>query len=736
MSWVTIIWSMNAGACLSMAALYLLAWAKQRAPWANLHFSCAAVSTAAMVFCELGMMHAQTPGQFGTALRWLHVAAFVVVLSLIAFVFTYTGAGRPWLGWAVCSLRALSLLLNFLTGQNLNYREVTGLRHIPFLGESVAVGEGVSNPWMLVGQLSLVLFVVFVADAAITMWRRGQRRSLLVMGGSMVFFSLASTVQAVLALWQIVPAPLTPSLFYMGIMATMTYEMSREALLARRLASELRESEQQMALATEAANLGVWVRDFPGDEFWASDSWRALFGFPPAEPLDIGKLLQRLHPDDRDSIRLALTKATAGNGRYEAEYRLVLPDGQTRWIVSRGRVEFDGGGNPTRVRGVAIDVTVRREALEELRKSEERFRAVVEQASDGFELLDSDGRFLEVNEASLRQLGYTREELRRLTIFDVDPMLDRDRFESDGETIMAGKPLQLETIHRRKDGTTFPVDVSISNLQVGDRMHRFALVRDITARKQAEAEAVRQRAELTHLSRVNTLGELAGSLAHELNQPLTAILSNAQAAQRFLAHGVPDLGEINEILADIVAQDKRAGEVIRRLRLLLKKGEVRHQPLVLNDLVVEVLKLMHSDLLNYGVIVRTEFAENLPVLAGDRVQLQQVLINLIINATEAMAGTARSERRLTIRTSPAGPDSVCISVVDVGTGIHPEKLEQIFEPYFSSKQDGLGLGLAVCRSIITAHGGRLWATNNPDRGAAVHMTLPLNAALLEPAGQT
>jgi hypothetical protein len=157
MSWVTIIWSMVASACLTLAAVYFLVWSKKRTAWANLFFSSAAVATAAMAFCELGMMRAETPGQFGTALRWIHVAAFVVIVSLIGFVLFYMRAGRPWLAWTICSLRAFSVLLNFLTGQNLNYREVTGLRHIPFLGESVSVGEGVSNPWMLVGQLGHIL---------------------------------------------------------------------------------------------------------------------------------------------------------------------------------------------------------------------------------------------------------------------------------------------------------------------------------------------------------------------------------------------------------------------------------------------------------------------------------------------------------------------------------------------------------------------------------------------------
>ena len=183
MSWVTIIWSMVASACLTLAAMHLLVWCKKRTAWSHLLFSLTAVATAVMACCEFWMMRAETPGQIATALRWIHAPAWVIILALIAFVRIHLRAGRPWLGWTTGALRTLSLLLNFLVGQNLNYREVIHLRHIPFFGESVSVAEGVSNPWMLVGQLSLLLFVVFVTDAAIAVWRHGDRRQALFTGG-------------------------------------------------------------------------------------------------------------------------------------------------------------------------------------------------------------------------------------------------------------------------------------------------------------------------------------------------------------------------------------------------------------------------------------------------------------------------------------------------------------------------------------------------------------------------
>jgi len=230
-------------------------------------------------------------------------------------------------------------------------------------------------------------------------------------------------------------------------------------------------------------------------------------------------------------------------------------------------------------------------------------------------------------------------------------------------------------------------------------------------------------AELAHLSRVAMLGELSGSLAHELNQPLAAILSNAQAAQRFLARNPGDLGEVRAILQDIVDDDKRAGEVIRRLRALLRKEEVEHHALDVNDVVLEVLRLMRGDLVNRNVSVSTQLAAALPAVTGDRVQLQQVLINLVINGCDALEGEGARERQISVRTRVAG-DQVEVSVADSGKGIAADSLERVFQPFVTTKVHGMGLGLAVCRTIVTAHAGRIWAARNPGAGATFHFTLP------------
>jgi PAS domain S-box-containing protein len=603
MSWVTVIWSMTASACLTLAAIQFLVWCHRREVWADLLFTLTSTGVAFYAGCELWMVRAETPEQFATALRWLQVPTWVVVVSLAGFVRFHFRAGRPWLGWSVFALRSLALLLNFLVGQNLNYREVTRLRHVPFLGESASLGVGVSNPCMIVGQLSLLLLVIFTVDATITVWRRGDRRQALVTGGSIVVFTLTGMAQAVLVLWRMVDLPLTESFFFLGIVVAMGYDMSRATLRAAQLSEDLRESEARMTLAAEAAGFGIWMWTLATNRVWGSERWLRLFGFASDEAVGFEKVIQRVHPDDREMVEREMRRALADQSNYAGEYRVVLPDSTRRWIVARGRVYPGASTRPARMMGTAVD---------------------------------------------------------------------------------------------------------------------------ITARKQSELEIGQQRNELAHLSRVNMLGELAGSLAHELNQPLTAILSNAQAAQRFLAHDQADLNEVRNILTDIVSEDKRAGEVIHRLRLLLKKGEIQNLPLDVNEVVQEVLKLVRSDLVNQGFSAQTELAPDLPVVHGDRVQLQQVLINLVLNACDAMAGGPAGRRKLHIRTALAEGEGVCVSVADRGIGLAPDKLETIFEPFFTTKAHGMGLGLSVCRSIITAHGGKLWATNNPERGATFHFTLPVS----------
>ena len=248
---------------------------------------------------------------------------------------------------------------------------------------------------------------------------------------------------------------------------------------------------------------------------------------------------------------------------------------------------------------------------------------------------------------------------------------------------------------------------------------------DITQQKEIASTVQRQRDELAHAVRINTIGELAGSLAHELNQPLTAILSNAQAAQRFLAADPTSLEEVRAILQDIVNDDKRAGEVIRRVRDLVRKGNIEIAPLDLETILRDVVKLINSDAILHNVNVVLQVDPGARRVYGDKVQFQQVLLNLLLNAFQAMKLCPMNERQVTVRTGPSKDHKVMIAVRDCGEGLKSDQLDKIFQPFYTTKDNGLGLGLAISRSIVEAHGGRLWAQNNPDRGATICFTVPL-----------
>jgi two-component system sensor kinase FixL len=251
------------------------------------------------------------------------------------------------------------------------------------------------------------------------------------------------------------------------------------------------------------------------------------------------------------------------------------------------------------------------------------------------------------------------------------------------------------------------------------------ILEDITELRQAKEEARKRREEIAHLGRVATMGELSASLAHELNQPLTAILSNAQAALRFIAGDSPDLNEIHDILGDIVADDRRAGEVIRRLRSLFRKGEFEKVAVNINDLIQEVVSLINTEAMIRNVSIETKLDGSLALVLGDRIHLQQVMINFILNASEAMTDIDDAPREIILSTSQAGKKLVKVGVCDSGSGIMENKLDQIIEPFYTTKPDGMGMGLSINRSIIEAHAGRFWAENNPDGGATFYFTLPI-----------
>ena len=605
MSWIEVAWTMMIAASLMLGVVHLAVWQKQRSQHANLLFFVLAVSAAAYGAYELARMSAATPIDLATNARWSHVPLAVFVISAVGFVHLYFDAGRRWLAYAVIGLRLVSLALNFLTGVNVNFREITALDHLQLIGGAAVVGPiGIPNPWAIVPQLSNVLLFAFIVDASVTLWRRGglvARRRALFVGGSLALCIFAASTFAAMVVTGVVHAPtiLLPGFFV--VVLAMGYELVWDLIAAAQLAAQLRASEQRFRAVVEAVPSAILLVDGNGAITLANAHAAAVFGYRRTEL--VGKRVEMLLPERLRSVHAELRNAFARNPQARA--------------MGAGR------------------------------------------------------------------------ELAAL----------------------------------RKDGGEVPVEASLSPMPTREGSFVLVSVTDITERRNVERATARQRDDLAHMSRVAMLGELSGSLAHELNQPLTAILSNAQAAQRFLAQSPPRVDKLDEILVDIVKSDRRAEAVIQRLRSLLRKEDSQRQPVDVNEVVTEALRVMRSDLLSRQVAVGSDLAEALPTVSGDRNQLQQVLLNLVINGCEAMDAQP-ANRRLEVRTRTTARGDVEIAVVDQGEGIPPGKLDAIFDPFVTTKVAGMGLGLAICRSIVAAHGGRLWATNNADRGATLHCELP------------
>jgi PAS domain S-box-containing protein len=816
-------------------------------------FSVTGLAVAGVGLCELQLMSSQTPEEFGWWLRWRNVPLFFMYFSMVWFIHGYFGAGRPWLGWAVCAGRLAMMVISFAVAPTFSYSSLTGLRRIVVLGESVAVADGVISFRSLISLVTSLLLIAFVVDASLTLWRRGDRtsrRRAVIVGGSIAAFTLLATVQLALVHAGIIDNPYLINLSFLVPVAAIGYELGADVARSNQLAEELKHSQaellqstERMDLAASAAGLAMWKWDIAKDAIWVSELGRSLFGFGKSEPLRTDSFLRILHPDDREGFINAIGKSMTGSGEYHSEYRIRLHDGTIRWINGVGRVEFDYEKKPVIIHGVSMDVTAAKEAG---RESESRFqdmanaapvmiwmagtdkrcsffnkawldftgRGLEQEIGDGwaegvhpddyetcmstyvtsfearvnfaieYRLRRADGEYRWVLDAGIPRISIDGSFLGYIgSAIDVtERKLAEDRFQKVVEVApsamvmvspkgeialinvraeavfgyprheLVGKPIatlihhnaiagdagnnhdpfkpsksrpreSAEFVGRRKDGTQVSIEVGLASIFTGEGTYVLASVTDVSEKKNIERERSLQRNELAHLSRVAMLGELSGSLAHELNQPLTAILSNAQAAQAFLSKGAASVDELREILEDIVQQDMRAGEVIRRLRNLFRNGQVQYEALGLNDVVLEVLRLMNSDLVTHHVSLHTELADSLPPVNADRVQLQQVLINLIMNATDAMKATPVRKRRITVRTLLNQNHDVELCIIDTGVGIAHGDLERVFEPFHTTKPDGMGLGLAVCRTIMTAHLGNLWASNDPGGGARFHVSL-------------
>jgi signal transduction histidine kinase len=476
---VVILWSMAAATALTLALVHGLVWIFDRKYLGSLLLAVFALGVGFLAPTEMGMMNAQGPEEYGQWVRWFHVPLFVSIVGLVLFVRVHFGTGRAWMAWTIIGARVVVVVVNFCVEPNFNWREITTLRQIPFLGEHVSgVGQAVVRSWQWLPTASVLLLSCFVVDASVTLWRKGnrnERRIAAVLGGGISFAVITMVAETQLVVWGVVEMPVMLSPQFLIATIVITFELSRDLLL--------------------------------------------------------------------------------------------------------------------------------------------------------------------------------------------------------------GRKAQLESLELRR--------------------------------------------ELAHIGRVNLLGQLAPTLAHELNQPLSAILRNAEAADILLGMPGPDVQELRAIMADIHRDDLRASEVIERMRALLRRRTVESRPVTVEALAQDVISLVHADAVARRVTVQNQIPPGLPPVEGDRVQLFQVLLNLLVNGMDALNGVQEDARNITVAARRATNRMVEVAVIDSGAGIPPEAMRRLFSPFFTTKSSGMGLGLSVSRTIVEAHGGRLWAENNALRGATFRFVLPV-----------
>ena len=416
----------------------------------------------------------------------------------------------------------------------------------------------------------------------------------------------------------------------------------------------------------------------------------------------------------------------AGGKAVKAQRRRRL----TRRNASKAarRRNSSASGQKAKVARLIRERKIRKRIQMDLRTSEDRWQSLLENPIFGVNLLDEHQRFITANQTYQTMVGYSIDELRQLTPLDLSVTGEREINEALIREMQEGKRQHFEMIKRlrRKDGKLIWISLyvfAITDWKSGANL-TFGIAFDITEKKQAHDALQEMRAELARNARVNQMVAMTGSIAHEINQPLSAIVANASAGLRWLERTTPDVDETRTVLQEIVDEGHRAGEIIKGIRAMFRADDKSRVSVDLNELLREVLVLTQDERRNWQIEVHTELDENLPSVTGDRVQLQHVLFNLMTNAIDAMESVTDRNRILRVKSNPNGSAGVLITVEDSGIGIAPENINRIFSAFFTTKSHGMGLGLAICRSIVESHGGRLSASPNYPHGATFQIVLP------------
>ena len=481
-------------------------------------------------------------------------------------------------------------------------------------------------------------------------------------------------------------------------------------------------------LGIERSGVGIWDLDLQTWQIAWSENAGELFGVPGKRTLGYDAFLSMLDLLDRERMRRAIANTVDNGARLDITFSIATRPTARHWIRLRAGLVRAEDGQPHHLSGIALDIDEEKQVEEALRTRETHLSSILETIPDAMIVIDSRGIMQFFSNAAERQFGYTAGEAIGQNVSVLMPEPDRTRHDSyleryrvTGERRIIG--IGRIVTGRRKDGTTFPMHLSVGEMRSGGEIFFTGFVRDLTEQQQTQHRLQELQSELVHISRLSAMGEMASALAHELNQPLAAISNYMKGSRRLLtASSDPNRAKIESAMDRAAEQAMRAGQIIRRLRDFVARGESEKRVESVAKMIEESGALGLTGAREQGVSLQFELDRRHDLVLVDRVQIQQVLVNLFRNALEAM--TASKQRRLVASTRLVADDMIEISVADTGHGFADGVESNLFQTFFTTKDTGMGVGLSISRSIVEAHGGKMWAENNPSGGATFRFTLP------------
>ncbi|NGX98083.1 MAG: PAS domain S-box protein [Candidatus Afipia apatlaquensis] len=490
--------------------------------------------------------------------------------------------------------------------------------------------------------------------------------------------------------------------------------------------------DEHLWLGIGGSGIGTWDLDLSTRKLIWSAAARGLLGVSEDHPVSYEFFLSLLEPQDRERAELAVKQSVETGCNLDIQYRVRGTRDRSHWVRTRGSVVRSHDGTPRHLSGIILDIDDQKQVEEALRTREGHLRSILETIPDAMIVIDGRGIMQFFSSAAERQFGYTEQEAIGQNVSVLMPNPDRRRhdgylarYQSTGERHIIG--IGRIVTGQRKDGTTFPMHLSIGEMESSGQPYFTGFVRDLTEYQQTQARLQELQSEIAHVSRLSAMGEMASALAHELNQPLAAISNYMKGSRRLLASSEdPNAAKIATAMDRAAEQALRAGQIIRRLRDFVARGESEKRVESLSKLIEEAGALGLTGAREQGILLRFNLNPDCDLVLVDRVQIQQVLVNLFRNALEAMAHTTR--RELVVANSRAAEDMIEVEVSDTGHGFSDDVRTKLFQTFFTTKETGMGVGLSISRTIVEAHGGRMSVESNPSGGATFRFTLPAAAS--------